>query len=36
MVGPARIASDPSYSGRVVGLALVGGSWRFAYFLPKE
>ncbi|MES2571762.1 MAG: hypothetical protein V4710_17130 [Verrucomicrobiota bacterium] len=36
MVAPARLSTDPTYSGRVVGVALLGGSWKFAYFLPKE
>lgn len=33
MVAPAQITYDPDYKGYRAGLRLVGGSWRFAYFV---
>jgi hypothetical protein len=36
MVAPAAVANDPNYSGYRAGIRLVGGSWRFAYFVPAE
>jgi hypothetical protein len=34
MVAPAALVADPNYGGYRVGIRLVGGSWRFAYFVP--
>jgi hypothetical protein len=34
MVSPPEMVSDPNYVGPRCGLRLVGGSWKFAYFLP--
>ncbi len=36
MVAPAAVVSDPNYKGYRVGLRLVGGSWKFGYFVPSE
>ncbi len=36
MVAPAAVVSDPGYKGYRAGIRLVGGSWRFAYFVPSE
>ena len=36
MVAPPAFATDPSYKGYRVGLSIVGGSWKFAYFVPGE
>ncbi len=36
MVAPREVVTDPSYAGYRAGLRLVGGSWKFAYFVPGE
>jgi len=36
MVAPPDVADDPDYSGYRAGMRMVGGSWRFAYFVPAE
>ncbi len=33
MVSPKQFATDPNYHGYRAGIALVGGSWKFAYFV---
>ncbi len=35
MVSPPELASDSNYAGPRCGMRIVGGSWRFAYFLPQ-
>lgn len=35
MVSPPAMALDPNYAGPRCGMRLVGGSWKFAYFLPN-
>jgi hypothetical protein len=34
MVVPPQLAEDPNYAGFRAGVQMVGGSWRFAYFVP--
>ena len=34
MVVPPQLAQDPGYAGFRAGVQMVGGSWRFAYFVP--
>ncbi len=34
MVAPPQFAESDSYPGYRAGLAMVNGSWRFAYFVP--
>ncbi len=34
MVAPPEVMTNPSYAGYRAGMRLVGGSWRFAYFVP--
>ena len=34
MVSPPQVASDPAYNGPRCGMRVIGGSWKFAYFLP--
>jgi hypothetical protein len=34
MVAPASLVIDPNFAGYRVGIKLVNGSWRFAYFVP--
>ena len=34
MVAPLQIITDPNYPGYRVGMRMVRGSWRFAYFVP--
>jgi hypothetical protein len=34
MVVPPNLAEDPNYAGFRAGVQMVGGSWRFAYFVP--
>jgi hypothetical protein len=34
MVVPPHLAEDPNYAGFRAGVQMVGGSWRFAYFVP--
>lgn len=36
MVAPAAAVTDPTYTGYRAGMRIVGGSWRFAYFVPGE
>lgn len=36
MVAPTQVVTDPNYKGYRVGLRLVRGSWKFAYFVPAE
>jgi hypothetical protein len=36
MVAPPEVADDPAYTGYRAGARVVGGSWRFAYFVPTE
>lgn len=36
MVAPAAVVNDPNYKGYRAGMCLVGGSWRFGYFVPSE
>jgi len=35
MVSPPEMATDGNYAGPRCGMRVVGGSWRFAYFLPQ-
>ncbi len=35
MVSPPELVSDPKYNGARCGMRVVGGSWKFAYFLPQ-
>lgn len=34
MVAPKKFATDADYHGYRAGIAMVDGSWRFAYFVP--
>lgn len=34
MKAPPQSVTDPDFPGYRVGLRLVGGSWKFAYFVP--
>jgi hypothetical protein len=34
MVVPPQLATDTNYNGYRAGISQVGGSWRFAYFVP--
>ncbi len=36
MVAPPAAVNDPNYNGWRAGLRIVGGSWKFAYFVPTE
>ena len=36
MVAPAAVATQPGHQGYRAGLRIVGGSWKFAYFVPAE
>jgi len=36
MVAPAAALIDPNYKGYRAGLRIVGGSWKFGYFVPTE
>jgi|LakMenEpi03Aug12_release.lakeMendotaPanAssembly.Ray.scaffolds.fasta_scaffold818182_2 hypothetical protein len=36
MVAPAEVATQPGYPGYRAGMRIVGGSWKFAYFVPAE
>ncbi len=36
MVAPPEVVTNSNYSGYRVGMRIVGGSWRFAYFVPPE
>ena len=36
MVAPPAVVADPNYKGYRAGLRIVGGSWKFAYFVPDE
>ena len=36
MVAPPQAVSDPEYAGYRVGMRVVGGSWKFAYFVGAD
>ena len=36
MVAPPAAVNDANYKGYRVGLRIVGGSWKFGYFVPTE
>lgn len=36
MVAPSEVVTDPTYAGYRAGVRIVGGSWKFAYFVPTE
>ena len=36
MVAPPEMTTDPNYAGYRAGIRLVGGSWKFAYFVPPQ
>lgn len=36
MVAPPAVVTDPGYRGYRAGIRIVGGSWKFAYFVPAE
>ncbi|MCE9610693.1 MAG: hypothetical protein K8R23_10910 [Chthoniobacter sp.] len=36
MVAPPAVATQPDYPGFRAGMRIVGGSWKFAYFVPAE
>ncbi len=36
MVSPSQVVTQSGYSGYRVGMRTVGGSWKFAYFVPGE
>lgn len=36
MVAPAAVANDPAFHGFRVGMRMLNGSWKFAYFVPGE
>ena len=36
MVAPAVVVTAPTYAGYRAGMRIVGGSWKFAYFVPGE
>jgi hypothetical protein len=36
MMAPVQAVNDPTYTGYRVGIKIVGGSWKFAYFVPAE
>ena len=36
MVAPATVATDPAFSGFRVGMRMLNGGWKFAYFVPAE
>ena len=36
LVAPPDVVTNPKYDGWRVGMRIVGGSWRFAYFVPRE
>jgi hypothetical protein len=36
MMAPTQAISDPNYAGYRVGIKIVTGSWKFAYFVPAE
>ena len=36
MVAPAAVATDPAFHGFRVGIRMLNGSWKFAYFVPGE
>lgn len=35
MVSPPELTTDSAYNGPRCGMRVVGGSWKFAYFLPQ-
>ena len=36
MVAPASAVNDPNYKGYRAGIRIVGGSWKFGYFVTSE
>ena len=36
MVAPPAVVNDPNYKGYRAGMRIVGGSWKFGYFVPTE
>lgn len=36
MVAPSQAVSDSEYRGYRAGMRVIGGSWKFAYFVPGE
>jgi hypothetical protein len=36
MVSPPEVVTQPGFAGYRVGMRIVGGSWKFAYFVPGE
>ena len=36
MVAPPAVVNDPTYRGYRAGMRIVGGSWKFGYFVPTE
>ncbi|MEO7319958.1 MAG: hypothetical protein ABIZ56_13290 [Chthoniobacteraceae bacterium] len=36
MVAPSAVATDPAFQGYRVGIRVLNGSWKFAYFVPAE
>ena len=36
MVAPSSVATDPAFQGFRVGIRMLNGSWKFAYFVPAE
>lgn len=36
LVAPPQVTADANYQGYRVGMRIVRGSWRFAYFVPAE
>ena len=36
MVAPAAVVTEPGYHGFRAGMRMLNGSWKFAYFVPRE
>ena len=36
MKAPPQAVNDPNYPGYRAGMRVIGGSWKFAYFVPAE
>jgi hypothetical protein len=36
MKAPPQAVNDPNYPGYRAGMRVVGGAWKFAYFVPAE
>jgi hypothetical protein len=36
MKAPPQAVNDPSYPGYRAGMRVIGGTWKFAYFVPAE